>query len=231
MPVLKLPHPFENVQPISQLASRVEVGFWYLSETADELAALWPKGAACFTEASSRFTSAKRICEWMAVRAYIAQSTFASPDDILYTPQGKPYFLCDNRFISISHTKKWIAVALAPCKVGVDVELKSSRAYKIRDKFLLPSEIDLLGRVDNPEQEALRMWTVKEAAFKMHDWQAGGVLTDIVITQREACSSILSRTEGREVLYHVSFPGHEVSEVLCCEYDDFMLSICMNKIF
>lgn len=58
-----------------------------------------------------------------------------------YSSEGKPFLTDDSFFISISHTKGYVAVILNPkTPVGIDIEQYGKRVHKVFDRFIRPDE-------------------------------------------------------------------------------------------
>lgn len=89
-----------------------------------------------------------------------------------YDPQGKPYIREMPRlFLSISHCQKAVMAAVADAPVGCDVEEialgKSTDNGLVADYCYSDAEKSLIRNSDSPEVEFTRLWTVKEALYKM----------------------------------------------------------------
>ena len=154
---------------------------WKITETAEELAKLANGGHDLLAVACSKFASPKRRLEWLATRALL-QHTPCKDSAILYHSNGKPYLGDSHKHISISHTQGYAAIAVADTPVGIDIELESRSPLAVAQAYLQPQETAALQGSSTPAAEALRLWTVKEAAFKL---QAGSteVLKDIAVEQ------------------------------------------------
>jgi phosphopantetheinyl transferase len=85
-------------------------------------------------------------------------------NDILsYDDNGKPHLL-NNKFISISHSFDYCGVIVSDVKVGLDIEKLRSKILNISNKFVSPSDRDLI-KLDSVEN-ITKIWTIKEAVFK-----------------------------------------------------------------
>lgn len=72
-------------------------------------------------------------------------------------------------FLSISHSKNALAVAVSLAPVGVDIERVSApRAEEMARRFLTERELALFENTPKEQKEEvwIRLWTAKEAAFK-----------------------------------------------------------------
>lgn len=140
-----------------------ELFFWKITETAEELSELTCGGQTLLNEACNRFKSDKRRKEWLATRALL-QSTPYSNCIITYNSKGAPQLIGNNKCIGISHTKELVAIAISDTRIGIDIEFGERDALKVAKLFLTEKECETL---DNDRNEALRLWTAKEAAFKL----------------------------------------------------------------
>ena len=88
---------------------------------------------------------------------------------------------------SISHTKNFVAVIVSNEPVGVDIEYKSDRIFRITEKFMSQEELKTLACFSNTfadisknaekttnfstetQKFALLCWCAKETVFKMID--------------------------------------------------------------
>ena len=115
-----------------------------------------------------RFTSEHRKKEWLSVRVLL-YSMLQEDKEIGYSPEGKPQLTDHSFFISISHTKGYVAVILdAVSPVGIDIEQYGQRVHRVADRFVRPDELI------EPYQEdvawsLLLHWSAKETIFKRMD--------------------------------------------------------------
>jgi phosphopantetheinyl transferase (holo-ACP synthase) len=92
-----------------------------------------------------------------------------------------------NPHLSLTHSEAWaVAIGLITPKlrgIGVDLELKSVPKPETARKFLNPSEMVWLRRMEEAEHPRMlhRLWTVKEAIFKADPDNAGKTLKDYAL--------------------------------------------------
>jgi phosphopantetheinyl transferase (holo-ACP synthase) len=130
------------------------LGIWEISESVNELKAL-TKGVKL-----DQIKSQKRKLEILAVSALLEKMCGNVKLD--YNKYGAP-ILDNNKKISISHSKKLVAIIVSELKTGIDIEIISKRLLKIKDKFI--SKCDNI----NYSQEDLTIaWSTKECIFKWH---------------------------------------------------------------
>lgn len=86
----------------------------------------------------NRFVSERRKMEWLSVRVLL-YSMLQEDKEIGYsreTLSHRSFF-----FISISHTKGYVAVMLASSvPVGIDIEQYAQRVHKVCDRYVRPDE-------------------------------------------------------------------------------------------
>lgn len=79
---------------------------------------------------------------------------------------GEPYLVDYPQHISISHTKNYVAVAIAPFRIGIDIEYNSSRVWRIGEKFLNEQELAAIHTSPEAVKRMLLYWCSKEALYK-----------------------------------------------------------------
>ncbi len=67
-------------------------------------------------------------------------------------------------FVSISHSRNYAAVVLAPYPVGTDVEEPREQLLRVAPRVLSDRELASCRKLP----EVLRAWTLKEALYKLH---------------------------------------------------------------
>lgn len=148
---------------------------WKMEESYEELCALLPPEKV--KEAESRFTASHRRMEWLSVRVLLVACAGMGAD-ISYLPSGKPRlsgfsscpFLSDAAFISISHTRGYVALAFSSEEVGIDIEQYGPRVHKVASRFMRADEV--AGTWQGDDTWALLLhWSAKEAMFKCLDEQ------------------------------------------------------------
>jgi len=86
---------------------------------------------------------------------------------ITYNEFGAPE-LDNGNYISISHSKKIVAIIISEQQVGLDIEKISDKALKVSSKFVSENNLNNLNK-----EKATLIWCCKEAIFKLH--QKGNV--------------------------------------------------------
>ncbi len=111
-------------------------------------------------------TSKKRRQEWLTCRVLL--SNILGKDFILeYQPNGKPYLLQPKKNISISHSKEYVAIAIAEKAIGIDIEKIDKRILKLKEKILNSREVNRFFAAD--ERVLHIIWGIKESVYKQQD--------------------------------------------------------------
>lgn len=141
------------------------VGVWKTEEDTEQLLALFDDPAA-YKAGSSKYVSNVRRHEWLAVRALL-KTLCGEEKDIGYYPSGKPFLKDHSGFISISHTRGYVAVALHPAHdIGIDIEQYGERVKNVASRFIRADEEPTILQED--EIYALLLhWSAKETLFKV----------------------------------------------------------------
>lgn len=139
---------------------------WKMNESLDELLSLLPDARRKACEANLvRFTSAHRKIEWLSVRVLL-YTMLLEDKEIGYSPEGKPHLTDHSYFISISHTKGYVAVILSSGRaVGIDIEKYGTRVHRVVDRFIRPDE-QIEPYQEDTSWSMLLHWSAKETIFK-----------------------------------------------------------------
>ena len=144
----------------------IQWAVWKMEESLEVLLALLPDARRVFCEQElNRFVSERRKMEWLSVRVLL-YAMLQEDKEIGYSPEGKPYLTDHSFFISISHTKGYVAVMLASfTPAGIDIEQYGQRVKRVYDRFIRSDE-----RVESYQGDItwglLLHWSAKETIFK-----------------------------------------------------------------
>lgn len=117
-----------------------------------------------YAEELNKISSDKRRREFITARVAINQ-LLGKEVRIVYDKAGKPLLSNHEGHISISHSRKFLALIYHPCKaVGIDIECPSERVLKVSQRFLNDTE---LGYFEGQLLKIQIAWSVKEALYKM----------------------------------------------------------------
>ena len=156
---------------------------------------------------------AMRRLEFLSVRVLLSQ---ISPSSIiLYKPSGKPYLSDGSYNIGISHSKNYACILLNSTEnISVDIEYKSDKPGRLKDRFISPSEIS--------EEEDINLysticWSAKETVFKYFDAENVDFKEHIVISPFHFCDGMIN--------IKVNIPGFESEKTVRFNiFEEFVLT-------
>lgn len=140
----------------------IQWAVWKMEEPLDVLLSLLPNTRKISSEKElPRFTSERRKMEWLSVRVLL-YSMLQEDKEIVYSSEGKPFLSDHSFYISISHTKGYVAVALSSLNsVGIDIEQYGQRVHRVSDRYIRPDE-----QVESYQEDLtwglLLYWSAKE---------------------------------------------------------------------
>lgn len=86
---------------------------------------------------------------------------------ILKAERGKPYFLGNPVYFSITHTPRHVFCALSDQPVGIDAEEQDRQIrQELAKKILSPNELARYEKAADKNDFLLRLWVLKEALGK-----------------------------------------------------------------
>lgn len=193
-------------------AKNTELFFWHIEESPLELTRSIKGGEQLLEDIIPKTFSYKRKLERLSAIALL-QTTQYRDSKILYHNNGQPYLNNREKYISISHSKDIIAIAISSLPVGVDIEAKRCIRSDIGRLFLNSTEIETF----ISSEDLLNIWTVKEAAYKL------APLT--VRTLNEIC--VYDSVEMPNCLrYYITYPDGRYAQCDTFTVDNFVLSLC-----
>ncbi len=145
-----------------QLSSKTRIIVWEIKETVDLL-----NSELDLTDFSKNTLRKKKSAihqkQFLAVRNILKLLSIHDLD-LSYSIDGKP--IIKSGYISISHSKEFVAVLISNEKVGVDIEINSDKCFRIKEKFIgteneFPIKIDM--------KIAQVIWNMKECLYKFID--------------------------------------------------------------
>lgn len=144
----------------------IQWAVWKMEESLEMLFSLLPDGRRISCEQElRRFVSDRRKIEWLSVRVLLF-TLLREDKQIAYSSEGKPFLTDHSSFISISHTKGYVAVMLSHiAPVGIDIEQYGQRVHRVSRRFVRPDEQVEPYRGDTTWSLLLH-WSAKEALFK-----------------------------------------------------------------
>lgn len=145
-------------------APGVKVGFWNITETAEELLQSYNPGEE--EETFIRSMPEGRQLHYLGSRS-LARAFY--PDEkIVKDPFGKPHFENSSTQFSWSHSGQYAAfIANAHEKTGIDIEIISPKILRIEDKFCNKIDKQQIKKTHHAES-LLLIWGAKESMFKWY---------------------------------------------------------------
>lgn len=146
-----------------------------------------------------------------AATARLVTTLFGPGAAISHNPDGAPLLILPDGAtapeISISHSIRTVALAVgrAGNPIGVDIELPRRQLVRVAPRFLAPEETAIHAA---SEENLLRAWTAKEAAFKAAGI-TGLTLTDIRLDATASHALIPARPSAEIRISH--YPGPDGS--------------------
>ncbi len=89
--------------------------------------------------------------------------------EIFYTSKGKGLLPKQVIHFTMSHSGKYIFLAVAPQNIGIDIQLKDEaniNIFDIADLFFSESQAVTLKSSENPLEDFFKIWSAKEALVK-----------------------------------------------------------------
>lgn len=141
--------------------NEAELIIWRMDETLEELLEMSQHHYDHEIEnISNEVRKKERI-----ISRFLLETLVGRKVEVKYADSGKPF--CDGMHFSISHTKNFVAVIVSNKPVGVDIEYKSDRIFRITEKFMHPDELKTLSECSEKQKFALICWCAKETVFKI----------------------------------------------------------------
>lgn len=168
------------------------LGIWRMEESVSRLESLLIRPEFYAEKVALLHPGSLRMREVLTVRCLLADMA-GEELPITYDALGCPLLPTGKGFISISHTDGWASVLYLlpstsqhPMHPGVDIERLGNRVGRVARRFLLPSELKILGDAEPIILETARLqpgwhdpardthpisihlaWSAKETAFKI----------------------------------------------------------------
>ncbi len=157
-----------------QLSSTSRIIVWEIKETIDFL------NSELDLSNFSKNTLRKKKSEihqkqFLAVRN-ILKLLSIHDSDLSYGKDGNP--LIKSGYISISHSKEFVAVLISYQKVGVDIESNSDKCLQLMQKFI-GTENEFPIKIHSKIAQVI--WNMKESLFKIMDFKEINFKENIIV--------------------------------------------------
>ncbi len=136
-----------------------------------------------------QFTNLGRRCEVLAWRA-IVRRKLGENVRIFYDDYGAPKVANPNRYISVSHSREYVAVLLSDAPCAVDIESVERDFRKVASRYLSVEEQTMAERYGIFAE----LWSAKEALYKYYKKGKLDLVRDISITNYNPENTTLTAT-------------------------------------
>ncbi len=155
------------LQQIIQADADTIVGIWDISETAEELKWKLQWGQDDIRR-FRELNDAQRGLHWLSSRVLLRTLLNTSQFiDLQVDEYGKPYLNNFEKFISISHSARKVAVGISTHDLGVDIQQMTVKVEALASKFANAEELTCCKPPYDLEQMHV-IWCAKEALYKLY---------------------------------------------------------------
>ena len=145
------------------LEGNIQVFIWQIEESLEDL-----KSNMLLSTVDEKRLSERKILQhqkgFLATRKLILHAGI-DPGRVKYNPNGAP-FLDSGKHLSITHSKTQAGIAVGDHSLGFDIEEYHHKIQNIASKFLHKDEYYAFDSL-NPIETLTRIWTAKEALYKV----------------------------------------------------------------
>jgi hypothetical protein len=171
-----------------------------------------------------RELSPRKRSEWLASRELLyAIAGLPERPLCLYDGFGKPYLADIDKHISVSHSELWCAAMISDLPCGVDIQVYSDTVRRIAERFLIPDDLELAEKAEDPLLMLHLLWGAKECLYKAYGKRKLGFREHIFILSLEPDKGIglgEIKYEGIHLSYDIYFSIlPEVVWVYCIQHD------------
>ncbi|NDV95688.1 hypothetical protein D0T84_12295 [Dysgonomonas sp. 521] len=165
--------------------------------------------------------SESRVLEILSARVLIKELT-GEEKEVYYNKSGKPFLADDSYYISVSHTKKYVAVAINKEKpVGLDIEYISEKIRRVQSRLVGEGEYIDSG---NELAHLLLHWSAKEAMFKFLDAEGVDFRKHLFVSkftpQEEGIFSAKEVRSSKEIDFKAYYKVGKEFVMVCIEEED-----------
>ena len=128
-----------------------------------------------------RFQNEKRRREHLAWRRIVRRELGAKVH-IDYNDVGAPVVDTEGRWISVAHGGESVAVAIADCPVGVDIESVTRDFDRVAPRYMTEREQS----ISDSDNWACYVWCAKEAMYKLYGRRGVELRGELVVDSFDA---------------------------------------------
>ncbi len=161
-----------------------KITIWQIAEEIDELKELL-KDNSIIEQIETQYNNPKRQREQL-ISHLLIKHLLGEAKAIKHHANGMPYIEdCTELFISISHSRKSIAVAISNTPIGIDLEEIERKQYSLLKKYTSQTEQNWVeSKQNNNEKQFISaiIWSAKEAIYKLANTEGLLFESEIEIT-------------------------------------------------
>lgn len=147
--------------------------------------------------------------------------------------EGKPYLKYKNNFISISHSKHNLCIAISNREqIGIDVEEHSNRLEQVMTKFLTADDIKFLPKQQSQRLKILTLcWSQKEAVYKLIGKEAGLLGENIRLDIKTITENYKYIIKGTKCEFRAFVKNKTIQNIVVDINDEYEIVVCryINK--
>ena len=142
-------------------------------------------------ETAAAMQSVSRRAEWLSWRA-VARERLGRETTITYDTNGAPLLKEGRGWLSVSHTRGWVALVWSPRRCAVDMEHASRDVSKVSARFISETEREL----DDAAGPLfpISVWCAKEALYKYTGVPGLDFMGDLRITASDIAAGRMAGT-------------------------------------
>ncbi|MBQ7521638.1 MAG: 4'-phosphopantetheinyl transferase superfamily protein [Clostridia bacterium] len=137
-----------------------------------------------------------------------------------FSENGKPFFCDFDRYFSISHSKKMVAVSFSERETGCDIQYCDGKDNKkIAQRFFTSYEYDTVVSSQNLSETFYRIWTVKESYLKLTGQGIGNGLNFFEVRFQNNHAELFRG--GKKVPVDIKEYRHKNYWIAVCEFKSY----------
>lgn len=162
---------------------------------------------------AARFQNERRRREHLAWRR-VVRDVLGRQVRISYNEVGAPVVDRDDTYISVAHSREAVAVAIADCPVGIDIESSERDFERAKSRFMTSAEEQL----SDDKDWGAYVWTAKEALYKLSGLRGIELTGDLSIDSYDATERRMRCTIAQNAKAVVEISHYAESYVVAVAY-------------
>lgn len=166
-----------------------------------------------------------RKLEFLAVRVLL-YAMKGREIQVGHEPSGRPFLIGESEYVSISHTRNYVAVGLHKTAIpGIDIEQYGDKVRRVRSRFVRKDELPEGEAMPEKEElyQLLLHWSAKETMFKVMNCTEVDFLRHLRIAPFRLSSSGILTGEAY-------YPEHEFCyRIHYLIHPDFVCTYCVGE--